>query len=404
MRASLIGLALLFSRVVFSQATTYDFPNPIDTNDKEITIQKKQTFDRNGLFVDNKFDGARLNALEFVNDSTISIQIDPENSPINPSPWYAFRLWTNNGESKNVTITIDYFENVKHRYWPKISDDRKSWSELDESQVSVAADTLSVTFSFNVKPDTTWVAAQPLETSEDVRAWSKEIASNKLGSFDVIGKSRMEKDLMHIKLGKGKKTVVLISRQHPPEVTGYYALKAFVERIADDSKLSKKFLKKYTVHIYPLLNPDGVDMGHWRHNTGGIDLNRDWGYYRQPEIKQTVDHIANTVKQNNSEVAAGLDFHSTYYDVYYTTSRSMETKYRNFTDDWLSYIESNIDGYEVNDQPSGLGSPVSKGWFITQFNIPGITYEIGDDTPPEFIEKKGKVSAEGMMKVLLETK
>ena len=305
---------------------------------------------------------------------------------------------------KYVTVTIDYFKKVRHRYWPKISDDRRTWTELNKSQVSVANDTLSVTFSFTVKPDTTWISAQPLETSEDVRSWSKEIAKNKLGSFDVIGKSRMGRDLLHIKLGKGKKTVILISRQHPPEVTGYYALKAFVARLVDNSKLSKKFLKKYTVHIYPLLNPDGVDMGHWRHNTGGVDLNRDWAYYRQPEIRQIADHIVKRLSiGNQSEVAAGLDFHSTYYDVYYTTSRSMETKYRNFTDDWLNYIKENIEGYEINDQPSGLGSPVSKGWFVTQFNIPGITFEIGDDTPPDFIEKKGKISAEGMMKVLLDS-
>lgn len=212
----------------------------------------------------------------------------------------------------------------------------------------------------------------------------------------------MDRDLFHIKLGKGKRTVVLISRQHPLEVTGYYALKAFVDKLADNSKLSKSFLKEYTVLIYPLLNPDGVDMGHWRHNTGDVVLNRGWAYYRQPEIKQIADHIVKSVQENNSEVAAGLDFHSTYYDVYYTTARDLKTNYVTFTDDWLDYIRDNIEGYEINYQSSGLGSPASKGWFITQFTVPGITFEIGDDTPPKFIEKKGKVSAKGMMKVLLE--
>ncbi|MEP5611104.1 MAG: M14 family metallopeptidase, partial [Cyclobacteriaceae bacterium] len=363
-------------------------------------IQEKKTFNQGDLFVDNQFDGARVNGLSFTNDSTIKILITPENEPINRSPWYAFRAWTSEN-SKTVSVTIDYNRMYKHRYWPKISDDRRTWARIDESSVSLADDTLSLTFSFEVSPDTTWISAQPLETSQDVKAWSQEIAKNKTAAFDVIGKSRMGRDLFHIKLGTGKKTVVLISRQHPPEVTGYYALKAFVGKLADDSKLSKSFLKKYTVHIYPLLNPDGVDMGHWRHNTGGVDLNRDWAYYKQPEIKQIADHIVRTVKEGNSEVAAGLDFHSTYYDVYYTTSRNLETNYASFTDDWLSYIRDNIEGYEINDQPSGLGSPVSKGWFITQFNVPGITFEIGDDTPPEFIQKKGKISAEGMMKVLL---
>ena len=40
------------------------------------------------------------------------------------------------------------------------------------------------------------------------------------------------------------------------------------------------------VIVYPLMNPDGVDEGHWRHNTGGIDLNRDWAHYNQPETRQ----------------------------------------------------------------------------------------------------------------------
>ena len=401
MRYFLSISTLFISVYLFAQATTYDFPKPVDTDDKEIELQEKKTFNQGDLYIDNQFDGARINGLSFTSDSAVRILITPENEPINRSPWYAFRAWTSNG-SKTVTVTIDYNKKYKHRYWPKLSEDRRNWSKVDESKFSIADDTLSMTFSFEVDVDTTWVSAQPLETSQDVRRWSQDIAKNKLGSFDVIGKSRMGRDLFHIKLGKGKKTVVLISRQHPPEVTGYYALKAFVGKLADNSKLSKSFLKKYTVLIYPLLNPDGVDMGHWRHNTGGVDLNRDWAYYKQSEIKQIANHIVKTVQENNSEVAAGLDFHSTYYDVYYTTARSMETKYATFTDDWLNYIKENIDGYHINDQPSGLGSPVSKGWFITQFNVPGITFEIGDDTPPEFIEKKGKVSAEGMMKVLLE--
>jgi hypothetical protein len=403
MKLSLILLFLCFSPFAIAQASTYDFPNPVDTEDKEIEIQEKKTYRNNELFIDNKFDGARLNQLEFNNDSTVTIQINPENSPINLSPWYSFRSWTTSSP-KRIYVTINYFEDYKHRYWPKISSDRKTWSKLEESDVTIAPDTSSVSFSFEVMPDTTWISAQPLETSEDVRKWCQSIAENKYASYDVIGKSRMGKDLMHIKLGKGKKSVVLISRQHPPEVTGYYALQAFVSTLADDSKLSKSFLKKFTVHIYPLLNPDGVDMGHWRHNAGGVDLNRDWAYYRQSEIRQIANHIVNTDEQNNSIVAAGLDFHSTYYDVYYTTDRSLETNYQSFTDDWLNYIDENIEGYKINDKPSGLGSPVSKGWFITQFNIPGITFEIGDDTPKEFIYKKGKVSAEGMMKILLESK
>ena len=391
---------LLISYFSYSQATTYDFPNPVDTNTKEIVEQEKKTYSQNGLFIDNQFDGARINALTFENDSTISIRIDPENEPINKSPWYAFRLWSTNG-TKKIKVTLDYFEDYTHRYWPKISTDRTSWTRLSEDLVSVPEDKLTATLELTITQDTTWISAQPLETSQDVRKWSNEIVAKK-GTLSSIGKSKKGRDLLFVRIGKGKKAVVLLCRQHPPEVTGYYAFQSFVETLVDGSKLSKKFLKKHTVLIYPLLNPDGVDMGHWRHSTGGIDLNRDWAYYRQPEIKQIADHIVKTAADENLEVVSGLDFHSTLYDVYYTTDRTLDTKWKTFTDRWLNYIEEALDNYEVNDEPSGLGSPVSKGWFITQFNIPGITYEIGDDTPIDFVNKKGKAAAESLMKVLLE--
>ena len=32
-------------------------------------------------------------------------------------------------------------------------------------------------------------------------------------------------------------------------------------------------------------NPDGVDSGYWRHNSNGVDLNRDWIEFTQPETK-----------------------------------------------------------------------------------------------------------------------
>lgn len=62
--------------------------------------------------------------------------------------------------------------------------------------------------------------------------------------------------------------MMVIGRLHPPEVTGQFALQAFVESLCMDSETAKKFRKEYTVYVVPMMNPDGVDNGHWRHNTG----------------------------------------------------------------------------------------------------------------------------------------
>jgi murein tripeptide amidase MpaA len=149
------------------------------------------------------------------------------------------------------------------------------------------------------------------------------------------------------------------------------------------------------------MNPDGVDLGHWRHNAGGVDLNRDWSEYNQPEIKNAVKYITKTIRKNKSKIILGLDFHSTWYDVFYTNQDRENTTLPNFIDKWFSSLEENIPNYKVNEQAGNSKKPVSKGWFLNGHNAVGITYEIGDKTPKEEINLIGRVSAEQLMNILL---
>lgn len=398
----LIGIFILSS--CSPKLKEHQFPSPVDTTDKLIDIQEKGTFRINKtLSIDNEFDGARFNSLVINNDSSIAITTTPENEPINSSPWYAFRLITD-GTSQNssVTININYPEKHKHRYWPNISTNNQiSWERLDSTFFKLSPDSLQAIIKLDLLSDTTWISAQPLISSSDVRNWCSKLSKQNRVQFASAGESIKGRSLPFLKIGNGSKVIAIFSRQHPPEVTGFKALQYFIDEILTN-QMSDDFLNEYSLLVYPLLNPDGVDMGHWRHNAVGVDLNRDWAFYRQPETKAVANHIVNTLNEENLEMELGLDFHSTWYDIYYTTDRSLKTKNHSFTDDWFKYIESNLEGYKVKDAPSGLRSPVSKGWFVSQFNVPGITYEIGDNTPDEFNKEKSRVAAKGLMKILIE--
>jgi len=148
------------------------------------------------------------------------------------------------------------------------------------------------------------------------------------------------------------------------------------------------------------MNPDGVDLGHWRHNTGGIDLNRDWAYYHQPEVKQVANYIVKTAKKNKSKVILGMDFHSTYYDVLYTNQQSAKNL-PHYKDYWVAGIREVLSKEKIRESPSNVGAPVSKGWFLTQFEAEGIVYEVGDNTPRDLIGKKGQAAAIEMMQLLI---
>jgi len=72
------------------------FEEPVDTKSKEITYQTKKSyqFDELELWVSNEFEGARLNNAVQENDSTVMLYFDSENTPINLSPYYAFKTWS----------------------------------------------------------------------------------------------------------------------------------------------------------------------------------------------------------------------------------------------------------------------------------------------------------------------
>ncbi len=382
-------------------ADIQEYPDPVDTRTRDIEYQSRGITEVGDVAVSNDFPAARLNSFEQVNDTLYRVTVSPENTPINHSPWYAFKIWSD--EDKTVNIELNYTEHF-HRYPPKVSSDGESWTELDSTVVRLAPDSVNAFLRLEIGPDTLWVAAQEIQDHRRVGEWTREQCENVIVECGEAGMSAEGRSLYFIDITKGEKVdkpaVIIISRQHPPEVTGFLAMKAFVETIINEGE-SNGFLDRFRVMVYPLMNPDGVDLGHFRHNTGGVDLNRDWAEYNQPEVRQVADHMVRETVLNKNEVLLGLDFHSTWEDVYYTFDESLTSKLPEFTSEWLNRIQDELQLDDINEQPSGLGQPVSKSWFYQQFKAESITYEIGDRTPRDFIKVKGEVSARAMMDILM---
>ena len=347
MNTSMLLRFLLFSLLCISlqglqaQKPKYQGQAPISTTisttPKPIQKQWKGQFDfeADKVSFSNDFKGGRLNGIINDGEGAYTALITSENTPINPSPWYAFKVWSDS--SKTISVTLTYQDSVKHRYYPKLSRDGANWTNLDslryteyekgDADFGVGSLPLKVKLELEIGPDTLWVAGQELEASTEVFQWMDALAEKKFVAQKKIGESREGRDLKVLTIGKdyGKHMLMVISRQHPPEVTGYLAMKAFVEAMASDSKLAKKFRKKFSVHVVPLMNPDGVDNGHWRHNGGGVDLNRDWANFNHPETKAIKEFMAKQyVGSGGGTFYFGIDFHSTRHDIYCTLDPSYE--------------------------------------------------------------------------------
>lgn len=363
----------------------------------------------NGNFaVDTSFDAGALQSCEIGENGTIAIMLAPEDEPpINCSPWYAFRVTP--AEPARVTISLSYTA-CGHRYWPKVSYDGTSWHPLDQTQVEIIAvgESKSARIALASDGRPFFIAAQEIIVPSTYDAWLDQLEPHPDVERAVLGKSAEGREIPQLKIGRSSngvsETVVLVGRQHPPEVTGALAMFPFVEAILADDELARAYRARFTTIVVPVLNPDGVVRGHWRHATGGLDLNRDWGMFTQTETKLMADLLAGIEADPARKLMLFLDFHSTQNDVVYTLSKDLETDPTGYTDAWLADYQSRLPDYEVVERPGySAGRGVAKNWVYEEYGVPTATFELGDETDRGLVRRLGTEAARAMMQTLLET-
>lgn len=364
------------------------------------------------VFFTNDFEGGRLNGVTADGDDHYTLLITAENEPINPSPWYAFKVWSE--VPKTITLQL-VCQNSRSRYYPKISRDGVKFQPLDsssyrpigpgEGDYGIQAAPESIELKLEVDQEPLWVSAQELWTSSRVANWINALDQIGGVSQSIIGQSREGRPLRMMTIGDSEAdhALMIISRQHPPEVTGFLAMKSFVETLAGNSSEAIKFRATFVTYVVPLMNPDGVDNGHWRHNYGGIDLNRDWQDFHQPETSAVRDFLKQQSEDGKTFVFGG-DFHSTWDDIYYPIDMSVADASNQIVYDWIEGITTRLPQKQTNVRPSKSITPtmVSRNYFYVEHKMPAIVFELGDNTPRDFLREKGKVAAEELMRLLME--
>lgn len=392
-------------RVKIPWPAVTDSSDLVDTRSRPIELQEKRTWDfqETGVILTNNFPGSRVNEAELENDSVIHITIRPENYPINMSPWYAFKVIDHTPGYTYFRIT---YEHGRHRYYPKTSRDGKNWQRLPEDDFLSSPKDTAAFFRVSTDKDTLWVSAQEQMTSSWTESWVRELSAYPYVTDTVFGESTQGRPMHGLLIGNrhARNVVVLLSRQHPPEVTGFKEMIAFVETLTSDLRLAQKFRKKYLVILAPMMNPDGVDNGHWRHNAGGIDLNRDWRWFNQPETYAFRQFVLNTLHQYGGTVRYGIDFHSTQRDLFYMPDDADVPTGKTLCHPWIKKINRKFREHPFSPESSGVTGQISKNWILHELHGEAITYEVGDETDREVIRHRGSVSAQLFMKMILRKK
>ncbi len=386
-RTLLLLLAAALGACAATEAVEQAWPVP-DTHCASATV-----------LLDAHFDAGNLGHCTVSDEGVFTLALFPEDAPpINPSAWYAFRASGKTGDVVNVRLEI---EHGYARYWPKISTDGAHWTPLDDDKVTGGGEASKLMeFSFVLEGSHAWIAGQEILDSRFYQAWMQKMEAVDGTSSHLLGESVQGRPVYLAETGDKPEFILFIGRQHPPEVTGALGMKSFMDTVFSDTELAIRFRERFKLGAVPLLNPDGVANGHWRHNVGETDLNRDWGDFAQPETRA----VMRWVEQQEADgrvLKLVLDFHSTWEDLFYTQLAVEEP--RDYASTWLDASrQRNPDFPFRHVQSTDFVQPNSKNYFYNSRGIPAITYEVGDETDRELIREAAIVFAEEMMKSMLE--
>ena len=366
-----------------------------------ITTNKECSTDN--VKIDFNFSGSGNLSCEVIKSDYIKIFINPElDDSINPSPWFAFRK---SEHSKSIKLALDY-KNYHHRYHPKISIDKKSWNKIDEANISKKENGKIVVIDFLPSSQKNYVASQELITNFWYNKWYNELENSGRVRREIIGFSVLKNPIpmFFVEKNINNPYILILGRQHPPEVTGAFAMRGFINQLLNKNSLSDSFLKNYNILFVPLMNPDGVMNGYWRYNENKKDLNRDWGIFIQPETDAVNKKLT---ELKNKKLALFIDFHSTFKNLFYISDIVEESPMKNFLEDWLlgsrkSLSEANYKYEIINSLNKDNG--VSKNYIYNKYKIPSVTYEVSDNEDRDVIQQSSSILAINLMELLLKVK
>ncbi|MBT8048988.1 MAG: succinylglutamate desuccinylase/aspartoacylase family protein [Gammaproteobacteria bacterium] len=351
------------------------------------------------VLIDAHFDGGQIGNCRISDTGRFDLTLFPEDyPPINKSPWFAFRVSGQPGDE--VTVRMQFHDAYGYaRYWPKISYDGISWRAAPEDSVTVLPDSAGVQLSLTLEQARVWIAGQEILAQDFYRQWINELEAHPALVTTLAGRSIEGRPLYLAESADQPEFILMIGRQHPPEVTGAIAMRSFIDTVLADTGLAREFRARFKLAIVPLMNPDGVAAGHWRHNQGGKDVNRDWGPFTEPETQSIIRWVEQQEAQGR-KLQLMLDFHSTFEDLFYT--QPVTENPPDFASLWLRASADRLPGFPfkhaanpVSDQPN------AKNYFYTSRGIPAITYESGDETDRSALKASAVIFAEEMMKAML---
>lgn len=247
-----------------------------------------------------------------------------------------------------------------------------------------------------------------------------------------LGTSILGRDIPLLALGSGRRQLLYVGTHHGMEWLTAAWLLRFVNELCEACRTGRTlygvampvFLERFTLHVVPMLNPDGVeyqqhgvsrenplysravgmnggstDFSHWQANARGVDLNhnydagfaeykaleRDSGILdgaptrysgQEPESEPEVRALCRYLRLLNG-VRLVLSLHTQGEEIYYRSGgKTLPGCYE------AAQKVARLTGYRLADAEGSAAYGGLTDWCLTQCNIPALTLECGRGCNP----------------------
>lgn len=199
--------------------------------------------------------------------------------------WYYFRVDGVKGRELTVELTdlvgeYNYTPGalaVNSHTHPVYSYDNENWTHFDTTEWDDDAKELRLRFT--AQSDTIWIAHTPPYTLRNLAALEAKVADHGYFARGIAGWSVEGRaiPLWTISEAPDDSPVIwLMYRQHAWESGSSWAGDGGLEFLLGDSDEAAQLRKRAIWKVFPVADPDGLELGGVRFNVHGYDLNRNW--------------------------------------------------------------------------------------------------------------------------------
>ncbi len=286
------------------------------------------------LSLDADFDSGSIGAYS-INGDTLRMAVD-QVTMVNTGAVYAY--WTHFELSgvgdREITVEVHgvhdnpFFGELHQDVQMVYSCDGETWERLTDHVYGPEDGGLySVTQTFGCDP--VYVASFFPFSYGSMQAWIDGVGESEWAELSMLGSSEQGRDVPMLTITntavpeEAKRSVFILGRQHAAETAGSYQLTGLVDFLISGQVDAQPLLDDLVWRIVPMVNPDGVFLGHSRSTSLYRDPNADWANGESVEVT--------LVRSTLESLAAGpgvdmvLDWHNQmnqvrWYDFVYSPS------------------------------------------------------------------------------------